>query len=71
VSCVEVSFGSVRITRRNIQKPEPTTFSAVIPNSILRHLQPEASHVGVATPGGSINVELAKKPSGCVIWMFF
>jgi hypothetical protein len=37
----------------------------------MRHLQPKASHVGAATTGASINVELAKKPRGCVFWMFF
>jgi hypothetical protein len=71
VSCVEVSFESVRITRRTIKKPEPIAFSAAIPNAIIRDIQPKASHVGAATTGASINVELVKKPSGCVIWMFF
>lgn len=38
--------------------------------SIMRHVQLKSSHVGAATPGVNINVELANKPSGCVVWMF-
>lgn len=40
-------------------------------NAIMRHIQLKASHIGAATPGVGINVALAKKPSGCVIWIFF
>ncbi|CAA9548585.1 MAG: hypothetical protein AVDCRST_MAG33-688 [uncultured Thermomicrobiales bacterium] len=40
-------------------------------NSTIRHLQLKASHVGAATPGVNLNIELGKKPSGCVVWMFF
>jgi hypothetical protein len=40
-------------------------------NAIMRHIQLKASHVGAATPGVGINVELANKPSGCVVWIFF
>jgi len=40
-------------------------------NAIMRHIQLKSSHIGAATPGVGINKELAKKPSGCVIWIFF
>lgn len=40
-------------------------------NSIMRHIQLKASHVGATTPKVAINTELEKKPSGCVVWMFF
>jgi hypothetical protein len=40
-------------------------------NSIMRHIQLKASHVGAATPGVGINIELGNKPSGCVVWIFF
>jgi hypothetical protein len=40
-------------------------------NSVMRHIQLKASHVGAATPAVNVNSELSKKPSGCVIWMFF
>lgn len=40
-------------------------------NSIMRHIQLKASHAEARTAGVNINVQLATKPSGCVIWMFF
>lgn len=40
-------------------------------NGIVRHVQLKASHSRAATAGVNINVELAQKPSGCVIWIFF
>lgn len=40
-------------------------------NSIVRHIQLKASHRGSATSRVSINDALARKPSGCVIWMSF
>ena len=40
-------------------------------NSVIRHIQLKASHRGAATPGVGINVALAEKPSGCVIWIIF
>lgn len=40
-------------------------------NAIMRHIQLKSSHVGAATPGVNINVELANKPSGCVVWTYF
>ncbi len=39
-------------------------------NEIMRHIQLKSSHLGAATPRVNINVELARKPSGCVVWMF-
>ena len=40
-------------------------------NSITRHIQLKASHHGAATPGANVNIALAEKVSGCVIWMYF
>lgn len=40
-------------------------------HAIVRHIQLKASHHGAATPGVNINVALAEKPSGCVIWLRF
>jgi len=40
-------------------------------SSVMRHVQLKASHAAATTPGVNINVALAKKPSGCVVWMFF
>lgn len=40
-------------------------------NSIVRHIQLKASHRGSATSRVNENDTLARKPSGCVIWMSF
>lgn len=40
-------------------------------NSIVRHIQLKASHRGSATSRVNVNDALARKPSGCVIWMVF
>lgn len=40
-------------------------------NSIVRHIQLKASHRGSATSRVNVNDALARKPSGCVIWMSF
>lgn len=40
-------------------------------NSIGRHIQLKASHRGSATSRVNVNDALARKPSGCVIWMVF
>ncbi len=40
-------------------------------NSIVRHIQLKASYRGSATRRVNVNDALARKPSGCVIWMSF
>lgn len=40
-------------------------------NSIVRHIQLKASHHGSATSRVNVNDALARKLSGCVIWMSF
>ena len=40
-------------------------------NGILRHIQLKASHKTAKTREVGINVALARKPSGCVVWMQF
>lgn len=40
-------------------------------NSITRHVQLKASHHGAATPKVNIHSSLAKKVSGCIIWIYF
>lgn len=40
-------------------------------NGILRHIQLKASHKTAKTREVGINIALARKPSGCVIWMQF
>lgn len=38
---------------------------------IVRHVQLKASHADSATARQSINIALAEKPSGCVVWIRF
>jgi hypothetical protein len=40
-------------------------------NEIMRHIQLKASHAGAKTAGVNINLQLATKSSGCIVWMFF
>jgi hypothetical protein len=38
---------------------------------VLRHVQFESSHRDASTRDVTVHVNLAKKPSGCVIWIVF
>ena len=40
-------------------------------NGFLRHIQLKASHHEAATSRQNININLAAKPSGCVVWIRF
>lgn len=40
-------------------------------NGVLRHVQFKASYCGARTREVGINVNLAQKPSGCVLWIWF
>ncbi len=40
-------------------------------NGILRHVQLKASYRSAKTSQVSININLAHKPSGCIIWIWF
>ncbi|MDQ3043563.1 MAG: hypothetical protein M3R06_00215 [Chloroflexota bacterium] len=40
-------------------------------NDIVRHIQLKGSHTSAKAAGASVNTALAKKPSGCVIWLRF
>ena len=38
---------------------------------VIRHIQLKSSHVSAKTARQSINIRLADKPSGCVVWVIF
>ena len=40
-------------------------------DGILRHVQLKSSYRGAKTGVVKINAALARKPSGCVVWVFF
>ena len=44
---------------------------AIESNGVLRHVQLKASHRAGKRANVNLNVRLAAKPSGCVVWIFF
>ena len=40
-------------------------------NGFIRHIQLKSSHDGSTTAEQKVNIRLASKPSGCVIWLIF
>ncbi len=38
-------------------------------NNIIRHIQLKTSKFGGKTSGQKVNVRLANKPSGCIVWI--
>ena len=40
-------------------------------NGIIRHVQLKTAVVGSKTSRQKLHIDLAKKPSGCVVWIYF
>ena len=40
-------------------------------NDVLRHIQLKSSFIGSKTSRQNLNLRLAQKPGGCVVWMYF
>ena len=40
-------------------------------NGIVRHIQLKTSRVGARTSRQKVHVALGRKPSGCVVWIYF
>ncbi len=40
-------------------------------NGVVRHVQLKSSHLGSSTANVKVSLSLQKKPSGCIIWLFF
>ena len=40
-------------------------------NGVTRHVQIKASFIGSTTRSQKVHLQLAEKPSGCVVWVFF
>jgi hypothetical protein len=40
-------------------------------NGVLRYIQLKSSFIGSKTARQNLNLRLAEKPSGCVVWMYF
>ncbi|MHC4672290.1 MAG: hypothetical protein ACYTBZ_07375 [Planctomycetota bacterium] len=60
--------------RAEVMKPEVDAagYDIVIEcDSTLRHVQLKSSRAGAKTARQKVHLQLAEKPSGCVIWMIF
>jgi len=40
-------------------------------NGYIRHIQLKASHLSASTSTQKVQIALAKKPSGCIVWIYF
>ena len=40
-------------------------------NGFIRHIQLKAAKLSATTPSQKVHLALAKKPSGCVVWVYF
>ena len=40
-------------------------------NSVVRHIQLKTSKFGAKKSGQNVNIRLANKPSGCIVWIEF
>ena len=40
-------------------------------NGVIRHIQLKSSYLGATTAKQNVNLRLAEKPSGCVVWVVF
>ena len=40
-------------------------------NGFIRHIQLKTAYIGAKTTRQNIHISLSKKPSGCVIWIYF
>ena len=50
--------------------PDTTSFSNA-GRSIVRHVQIKAARLGGRRANVGVNIKLAAKPSGCIIWIYF
>jgi hypothetical protein len=62
------------VTRLEVLKPQvdDSGYDLVLEaKGVVRHVQLKSSHDGAATNGVNLNLALAEKPSGCVVWIHF
>lgn len=62
------------VTRIEVLKPQvdDNGYDLVLEaNGVTRHVQLKSSHHLSATSQVSVNIRLAEKPSGCVVWTHF
>jgi len=63
--------GNIRIETLKPQVDDAGYDLVLEANSVVRHVQLKSSHVGSSTSDVRVSLHLAKKPSGCVVWLWF
>lgn len=63
--------GNIRIETLKPQVDDAGYDLVLEANGIVRHVQLKSSHTGSSTNDVRVSLHLAKKPSGCVIWLWF
>src|SRR6266404_2937048 len=63
--------GNIRIETLKPQIDDAGYDIVLEANGVVRHVQLKSSHTGSSTGDVKVSVHLAKKPSGCVIWVWF
>jgi hypothetical protein len=63
--------GNVRIETLKPQVDDAGYDLVLEANGIVRHVQLKSSHNGSSTADVRVNLDLARKPSGCVVWLWF
>ena len=63
--------GNIRIETLKPQVDDAGYDLVLEANGIVRHVQLKSSHVGSSTNDVRVSLHLAKKPSGCVVWLWF
>jgi hypothetical protein len=63
--------GNVRIEMLKPQVDDGGYDLVLEANGVVRHVQLKSSHHGSSTSVAKVSLHLAKKPSGCVIWLQF
>jgi hypothetical protein len=63
--------GNIRIEALKPQVDDAGYDLVLEANGVVRHVQLKSSHAGSSTGDVKVSLHLAKKPSGCVIWLWF
>lgn len=63
--------GNIRIETLKPQVDDAGYDLVLEANGVVRHVQLKSSHAGSSTNDVRVSLHLAKKPSGCVVWLWF
>lgn len=63
--------GNIRIETLKPQVDDAGYDLVLEANGVVRHVQLKSSHAGSSTSDVRVSLHLAKKPSGCVVWLWF